>query len=318
MHFFVKQPKTFRHIFTFLALCSGSFPYVRAKMDNENLALIESRIMNLRGQPILLDRDLADLYGIETKVLNQTVRRNIERFPEDFMFQLDEEELEDWRSQFVTSNSIKMGVRHKPYAFTEQGVAMLSGLLRSEQAIRTNILIMRAFVAMRRFLLSNAQVFHRLERVEFRQSELEENVGRILDKLDGAQPRQGLFFDGQVFDSYLFIVELLRRAQSRIVLIDNYIDDTVLTMLDKRLPGVSAQIYTSHFPQTLQLDLTRHNAQYPAIEIHMFDKSHDRFLLIDDDVYLIGASLKDIGKKWFGVSLIKDWTTNDLLAKMNL
>jgi hypothetical protein len=284
-------------------------------MDENILIPIENRIMMIRGKQVLLDRDLAELYSVETKVLNQTVKRNIDRFPEDFMFQLNELEFQEWRSQFVTSNSIKMGMRRKPFAYTEQGIAMLSGLLHSEHAIKMNIMIMRAFVAMRHFLLNNAQLFQRIEKVELRQSKIEDKMGRILDKMEDVQPKQGIFFDGQVFDAYVFVSKLIQMAQRDVVLIDNYVDESVLTLLDKRQTGVSARVYTSQKSRIFQLDIDKHDEQYPSITIIPFNHSHDRFLLIDDEVYLIGASLKDLGKKWFGISLMKDWTAKEILDK---
>ena len=284
-------------------------------MDEKILIPIENRIMMIRGKQVLLDRDLAELYSVETKVLNQTVKRNIDRFPEDFMFQLNELEFQEWRSQFVTSNSIKMGMRRKPFAYTEQGIAMLSGLLHSEHAIKMNIMIMRAFVAMRHFLLNNAQLFQRIEKVELRQSKIEDKMERILDKMEDVQPKQGIFFDGQVFDAYVFVSKIIQMAQRDVVLIDNYVDESVLTLLDKRQTGVSARVYTSQKSRIFQLDIDKHDEQYPSIKIIPFNHSHDRFLLIDDEVYLIGASLKDLGKKWFGISLMKDWTAKEILDK---
>ena len=130
------------------------------------------------------------------------------------------------------------------------------------------------------------------------------------------QPQQGIFFDGQVFDAYKFVCDLVRKAKKAIVLVDNYVDDTVLALLDKRKEGVSATIYTQHISQQLQLDLTRHNAQYAVIEIQNFNKAHDRFLLIDEEVYHIGASIKDLGKKWFAFTLMHDLTTNELIKKI--
>lgn len=215
----------------------------------------------------------------------------------------------------MTSNSIKMGMRRKPFAYTEQGIAMLSGLLHSEHAIKMNIMIMRAFVAMRHFLLNNAQLFQRIEKVELRQSKIEDKMGRILDKMEDVQPKQGIFFDGQVFDAYVFVSKLIQMAQRDVVLIDNYVDESVLTLLDKRQTGVSARVYTSQKSRIFQLDIDKHDEQYPSITIIPFNHSHDRFLLIDDEVYLIGASLKDLGKKWFGISLMKDWTAKEILDK---
>ena len=299
---------------------------VVTKQDNPKLDVaicdieqirIELLIHLIREQQVILDRDLALLYGVETRRLNEQVRRNIERFPEDFMFQLTHEEFENWKSQFATSNSIIMGARKRPYAFTESGIAMLSSVLRSHTAIEVNIRIMRAFVAMRHFLASNAQVFQRLSNIEYHQIETDKRIDEVFKRLDAnTQPQQGIFFDGQVFDAYQFVSDLVRKAKKAIALIDNYVDDTVLTLLDKRNSGVSATIYTQHISQQLQLDIDRHNAQYPMIEVKRFNRAHDRFLLIDDEVYLIGASIKDLGKKWFAFTLMHDTTAEELINKI--
>ena len=299
---------------------------VVTKQDNPKLDVaicdieqirIEPLIHLIREQQVILDRDLALLYGVETRRLNEQVRRNIERFPEDFMFQLTHEEFENWKSQFATSNSIIMGARKRPYAFTESGIAMLSSVLRSPTAIEVNIRIMRAFVAMRHFLASNAQVFQRLSNIEYHQIETDKRIDEVFKRLDAnTQPQQGIFFDGQVFDAYQFVSDLVRKAKKAIALIDNYVDDTVLTLLDKRNSGVSATIYTQHISQQLQLDIDRHNAQYPMIEVKRFNRAHDRFLLIDDEVYLIGASIKDLGKKWFAFTLMHNTTAEELINKI--
>ena len=278
---------------------------------------IEPLIHLIREQQVILDRDLALLYGVETRRLNEQVRRNIERFPEDFMFQLTHEEFENWKSQFATSNSIIMGARKRPYAFTESGIAMLSSVLRSPTAIEVNVRIMRTFVAMRHFLASNAQVFQRLSNIEYHQIETDKRIDEVFKRLDAnTQPQQGIFFDGQVFDAYQFVSDLVRKATKAIALIDNYVDDTVLTLLDKRNNGVSATIYTQHISRQLQLDIDRHNTQYPMIEVKRFGHAHDRFLLIDDEVYLIGASIKDLGKKWFAFTLMHDTTAEELINKI--
>ena len=302
------------------------------------LESIENLIHVIRGKQIMLDIDLARLYGVETKRLNEQVKRNIERFPEDFMFQLSKEEAESSRSQFATLNEDGElsrsqfatlngrghNIKHLPYAFTENGVAMLSSVLRSQQAINVNIQIMRAFNAMRHFLASNAQAFQRLEIIERNQLALNvhlaendkkfEEVFRRLD--DGnATPKQAIFYDGQIFDAYKFVNERIREAKKRIVLIDNYIDETVLAMLDKRGKDVTAKVYTKNISRQLSLDFEKHNAQYTPIEVEQFDRAHDRFLCIDDTVYLIGASIKDLGKKWFGFVKLEQ-TTDELLSKM--
>lgn len=285
---------------------------------------IQPMIRIIRGKQVMLDRDLATIYGVETKRLNEQVKRNIERFPDDFMFQLTKEEFEEWKSQIATSKSIIMGARKLPYAFTENGVAMLSSVLRSQTAIEANIRIMRAFVSMRHFIATNAQLFQRLETIEYHQLEMKQHqdvtdkrIDEIFKRLDAnIPPMQDIFYDGQVFDAYRFIADLIRKAKQSIVLIDNYVDETVLALLDKREDGVSATVYTQHVSNQFQLDIDRHNAQYPFIEIKQFNKAHDRFLLIDDEVYHIGASIKDLGKKWFGFTLMRDITTTELINKI--
>ena len=276
---------------------------------------IEPLIRVIRGQQVILDFDLAILYGVENKRLNEQVKRNIERFPDDFMFQLDNDETHNLKSQIATSSW--GGSRKKPYAFTESGIAMLSSVLHSPTAIEANIRIMRAFTAMRHFLASNAQVFQRLSNIEYHQIETDKRIDEVFKRLDAnKQPQQGIFFDGQVFDAYQFVSDLVRKAKKTIALIDNYVDDTVLTLLDKRNNGVSATIYTQHISQQLQLDIDRHNAQYPMIEVKRFNRAHDRFLLIDDEVYLIGASIKDLGKKWFAFTLMHNTTAEELINKI--
>ena len=284
--------------------------------DNTDILRVEQRIYTVRGVQVMLDRDLAVLYDIETAQLNRQVKRNIQRFPEDFMFQLTKEEGDFLKCQNGTSNT-KGGDRYLPYAFTEQGVSMLSGLVRSEMAIKANILIMRAFVAMRRYLVSNAQILHRLDRLDRKQLENEQNFEKVFAKFEENEPvRQGIFFDGQTYDAYTFVSDRIREAKSRIVLIDNYVDDTVLTMLDKRTTRVSATIYTMQISKAFQLDIDKHNAQYPAIEVKVFKNSHDRFLIIDDIIYHFGASIKDLGKKWFAVNLMTEYSAEELLGRL--
>lgn len=283
---------------------------------------IKPMIRVIRGQQVIIDRDLALLYGVETRVLNQAVKRNSERFPDDFMFQLSKEDVEILKSQNVTSSW--GGDRRLPYAFTEQGIAMLSSVLKSQTAVDVNIRIMRAFVSMRRFIATNAQLFQRLETIEYHQLEMKQHqevtdkrIDEVFKRLDAnISPIQGIFYDGQVFDAYRFVSDLMRKAKRSIVLIDNYVDDTVLTLLDKRENGVTATIYTQRISSQFQLDVDRHNAQYPLIEIKLFNKAHDRFLLVDDEVYHIGASIKDLGKKWFGFTLMRDITATELINKI--
>ena len=309
-----------------------------AKADStqlQPLENIENLIHVIRGKQVMLDRDLARLYGVEARALNQAVQRNIERFPEDFMFQLSKEEFENLRSQIVTSSEEEIlksqnvisswgGIRKWPYVFTENGVAMLSSVLRSQQAININIQIMRAFNAMRHFITSNAQVFQRVENIEKNilalnasKVDTDKKLEEVFRRLDdgNATPKQAVFYDGQIFDAYKFVNERIREAKKRIVLIDNYVDETVLAMLDKRGKNVTAKVYTRNISRQLSLDFEKHNAQYTPIEVEQFDRAHDRFLCIDDTVYLIGASIKDLGKKWFGFVKLEQ-TTDELLSKM--
>ena len=309
-----------------------------AKADSAHLQPlenIENLIHVIRGKQVMLDRDLARLYGVEARALNQAVKRNMERFPEDFMFQLSKEEFENLRSQIVTSSEEEIlksqnvisswgGIRKWPYVFTENGVAMLSSVLRSQQAISINIQIMRAFNAMRHFITSNAQVFQRVENIEKNilalnasKVDTDKKLEEVFRRLDdgNATPKQAVFYDGQIFDAYKFVNERIREAKKRIVLIDNYVDETVLAMLDKRGKNVTAKVYTRNISRQLSLDFEKHNAQYTPIEVEQFDRAHDRFLCIDDTVYLIGASIKDLGKKWFGFVKLEQ-TTDELLSKM--
>lgn len=265
--------------------------------------LAENYIFMIRDRHVMVDRDLASLYEVETKVLNQAVKRNIARFPEQFRFQLNQLENE----QLVTDCDRFASLKHStslPYVFTEQGVAMLSAVLRSETAVKVSIQIINAFVAMRRFLSANAQVFQRLDLLEIKQIQTDQKVERILRAIEekSVPPKQGIFFDGQVFDAYAFVCNLIRSAKHRIILIDNYVDESVLLLLTKRKVGVSMQLLTKSISRQLAQDVAKFNAQYPAIEVLEFKLAHDRFLIIDDDIYHIGASLKDLGKKWFAFS----------------
>ena len=319
---------------------------------NNQLLQIEPLIRIIRGQQVLLDSDLAILYGVETKRLNEQVKRNIERFPDDFMFQLTKVELINLKSQIATSSAIENSPRSQivtlntenhslrsqnatidnrgrhakylPYAFTENGIAMLSSVLRSPIAIQVNIRIMRAFTAMRQFIASNAQIFQRLDVMEqnqlaltAHQTETDHKLEEVFRRLDSGnvQPHQGIFYDGQIFDAYTFINDRIREATTRIILIDNYIDDSVLTILSKRADKVAATIYTKKPTAQLQLDIQKHNAQYPPTSVIEFDRSHDRFLCIDDTVYHLGASIKDLGKKWFAFNRM-EMPTSELLQKI--
>lgn len=269
---------------------------------------IQGMIFTLRGTQVMLDRDLATLYQVETRALKQAVKRNPKRFPGDFMFVLEDAEVEMLVSQSVIPSKGVLGGA-LPFVFTEHGVAALSSVLTSDRAIEVNIAIMRAFVEMRRLLAAGGGLLQRMDSLEKRQlgHELETNArfDRVFDALEqkSLSQTQGIFFDGQIFDAYVFVNDLLRTAKKSIVLIDNYIDDSVLLQLAKRRKGVGVTILTKSISKALAQDLKKHNAQYPPIAIREFAASHDRFLILDGEaVYHLGASLKDLGKRWFAFS----------------
>ena len=287
---------------------------------------VKNNIHNIRGKQVILDSDLAELYGVETRILNQAVKRNIERFPSDFMFQLTQEEFLFWKSQIVMSNFVekekankfKMGFRKLPFAFTEQGVSMLSGILRSKKAVQVNIKIMRAFVEMRRFFHQNFEVFEKFQMIDKKLLVYDDNFNKIFKAMERKQltPTQGIFFDGKVFDAFLFVSDLVKRAKVRIVLVDNYVNESVLKLFSDKKRDVSLLIYTSFVSDKLNLAASKFNEQFGGLEIFEFKKSHDRFLFIDDSLYHFGASLKDLGKKWFAFSLMKT-NSETILIKLN-
>lgn len=289
-----------------------NIPVTESNGNKVTLLPIENLIHIIRGQHVMIDSDLARLYGVETKRLKEQVRRNMNRFPEDFMFELTKEDC--LRSQIATLNAGRgQHLKYLPFAFTENGVAMLSSVLKSDTAIEVNIRIMRAFTAMRSFLTNNAHVFQRLETVEHHQLLLQEHLSEhdrkfeeVLSRLDDkdSEPIEGFFFEGQIFDAYSLISDLIRKATRRIILIDNYVDDRILKVLTKRGDGVAAIIYTDPRHSQISNDLRRHNAQYPRIEVRHCTNVHDRFLIIDDTVYFIGGSIKDLGKKIVAFSLM--------------
>ncbi len=277
---------------------------------------IEKKILAIRGKEVILDRDLAVLYDVETRALKQAVRRNMDRFPPDFMFELTNEEIDELVSQSVIPSKKYFGGA-KPYVFTEQGVAMLSAVLTSPIAVQMSVRIMKAFVNIRQYMKNNSDLFLQVSRLENRYIDFEMDTQNRFKKLFDAiemkklPPEQGIFFDGQIFDAWEFVSGLVRSAKKSIILIDNYIDEKVLTLFAKKMPDVSVSIYTSHLTDQLILDMERFNSQYSLLKIVEFRKAHDRFLIIDRDrIYHIGASLKDIGKKWFAFSLIKIKTSN--------
>jgi len=315
-------------------MLSGELFMTGNELEKFDEGVIRDRIYSIRGYQVMLDRDLAELYGVETRILNQAVKRNKERFPDDFCFQLDESEYENIKSCIKSENRHKNSLRSQiviiedakgrhtkylPFVYTEQGVAMLSAVLRSETAIIISVKIMKAFVEMRKFIQSNAQVFQRLDRVEVKLIENDIKLDKLFNALESKelQPKQGIFFDGQIFDAYKFVSDLFRRAEKSVLIIDNYIDDTVLVLLVKVNKNVKVTILTQSVSPQLKLDIEKFSEQYFPIEIRIFKKSHDRFIIIDDsDVYHFGASLKDLGKKWFGFSKFGIEAV-ELLSKLN-
>lgn len=283
---------------------------------------IKSLIYVVRGQQVMLDSDLAMLYQVETKVFNQAVSRNIERFPENFRFQLTKEEFEALRSQIATSNG-RGGRRYRPYMFTEQGIAMLSGVLRSDVAIQVSIRIMNTFVEMRRFIANNALLFEKVSDIELKQLEYQKSTDEKFDKVfqyieDHAESEQKIFFDGQIYDAFSLITSIIQKATKEIILIDGYVDVDTLNILAKKNIGVDVKIYTYASAPLTNRDAANFNAQYPTLTVKKTQVFHDRFIILDGKTaYHIGASIKDAGKKCFGISVLEDpGMVTDLLNRL--
>lgn len=292
---------------------------------------IENRIFNVRGEQVMLDSDLAEMYQVETKVLNQAVSRNIDRFPDDFMLQLTQEEWDNLRTQIATSSLRSQNVtlnnnrgkhrKYLPYVFTEQGVSGLSGVLKSETATKMHVAIMRTFIGLRKLISNNQLVVHRLDLIERKQLETDQKFEQVFKALESKDiiPNQGVFFDGKVFDAYELASKIIRSAKKSIVLIDNYMDESTLIHLNKKNEKVKVTLLTKNIPKHLALDVKKVNEQYGNFEIKAFDKSHDRFLIIDDfEVYHLGASLKDLGKKWFAFSKMDRSSVSNILKEISL
>lgn len=284
------------------------FNVVRYEPEN-----IKNLIYTIRGKQVMLDRDVAMLYQYTTKRINETVRRNKERFPENFCFQLTDIETENLRSQIVTS-SLKRenygGRRYLPYVFTEQGIAMLSGLLKNEIAVKVSINIMNAFVEMRRFILNHGQVFQEIDSIKNKLLEHDKKFDTVFNELQRNKEiefQQQIFFQGQIYDAYSLMIHIIKRAKEKIVIIDNYMDDTILEMLTKKSKNVRVEIVTSDKSKISQLDIKKFNKQYSSLEVVKTNQFHDRFIVIDNkELYHVGASLKDLGKKCFAISKIED------------
>ena len=279
---------------------------------------IESQIFTIRGLQVMIDRDLAEMYQVETKVLNQAVKRNSERFPIQFRFQLTENE----KTELVTICDRFDSLKHSssnPNVFTEQGVAMLSAVLRSDVAVKVSIQIINAFVEMRKFIANHYGLLQRMEGIERKQIETDQKFEQVFKALESknAIPNQGVFFDGQVFDAYELASKIIRSAKISIVLIDNYIDESTLTHLSKKTKAVKVLLLTKTVSNQLTLDVKKANEQYGDFEIRVFVNSHDRFIIIDNsDVYHLGASLKDLGKKWFAFSKMDKSSVSNIIKEI--
>ena len=301
----------------------------KLEVKNESsIENIKTLIYTIRGKQVMLDSDVAMLYHYTTKRINETVSRNKKRFPEIFCFQLNTNEYEMIKSQFMTTeqnNNTDFSLRSQfatlniesnrgkhrkylPYVFTEQGIAMLSGLLKNEIAIQVSINIMNAFVEMRKFLMQNGNIFERLTSVEYKLIEHDKKFDNIFNKLQLEDNiKQRIFFNGQIFDAYSLIIDIIKRAKKKIVIIDNYIDDSILKMLIKKNKNVEVVILTSNKSNINNLDIQKFNKEYPIIKVAKTDKFHDRFIIIDNiEMYHLGASIKDLGKKCFGINKIED------------
>ena len=286
-------------------------------MENSIVPGIESRIFTVRGMQVMLDRDLSELYGVSTSRLNEQVSRNKGRFPATFCFHLTTAEMKIWMSQNAISKSIRMSMRKPPRVFTEFGVAMASSVLNSTQAVEVSVQIIQSFVLLKKAMMHGDLLVTRMANTEKMLIFHEQKIEDLYKRMEGVElPKHGIFFENQIFDAYAFFSEIITRAKHSIILIDNYIDHTVLLQLAKRQKNVTATIYTERIPAALQLDLAKHNAQYRPITIHRIKQVHDRFLLIDGkELYHIGASIKDLGKRWFAFSRM-DSLVRDVVGKL--
>jgi len=283
---------------------------------------IKNLIYTIRGKQVMLDNDVADIYHCETKYVNRVVKRNIERFPEEFCFQLNEDEFKVLRCQFVTLNENGRGQHRKylPYVFTEQGIAMLSALLKSDVAVNVSVNIMKAFIEMRKFLMLNGQVFERLTSVEHKLLEHDKKIDEVFNQLQLEENiKQRIFFNGQIYDAYSLIIDIIKKANKKILIIDNYIDDSVLKMLTKKKINIEVVILTSDKSNIEEIDIQKFNKEYPTLKVAKTNKFHDRFIVIDNkEMYHLGASIKDLGKKCFGINKIEDLDImNKIILEIN-
>ncbi len=284
---------------------------IQSTISNEE---IKNLIYTIRGKQVMLDSDVAMLYHYETKNINKAVKRNIERFPEEFCFQLTDEEVKILRFQIGTSNDknttneSRGGRRYLPYVFTEQGIAMLAGVLKNEIAVAVSINIIKSFIEMRKVFNSNGQVFERLTNVEYKLLEHDKKFDKVFNQLQQEENiKQKIFFQGQIYDAYSLIIDIIKRANKKITIIDNYIDDSILKMLTKKNNNVEVIIMTSNKSNIENIDVKKFNKEYPILKVAKTDKFHDRFIIIDNkELYHCGASIKDLGKKCFAINKIED------------
>lgn len=301
---------------------------------------IKKLIYTIRGKQVMIDSDVAMLYHYKTKVLNLTVKRNIERFPEEFCFQLTENEFQTLRFQIGTSkqnetqnlrfqnetskqnteisNNLRGGRRYLPYVFTEQGIAMLAGILKNDIAVKVSLNIINSFIEMRKFIASNGQVFERLTNIEYRLLEHDKKFDIVFDQLQEEENiKQKIFFEGQIYDAYSLIIDIIRKANIKITIIDNYVDDSILKMLAKKNERVEVTILTSIKSNIQNIDIQKFNKEYPTLKVVKTDKFHDRFILLDNkEMYHLGASIKDLAKKCFAISKVENEEMIDLIKKV--
>ncbi len=293
--------ENYDHFGDVIAICDNPQETVLSQYD------IEKLIVTVRGEQVLIDQDIARLYGVTTGRLNQQVKRNIARFPESFRFQLTLEERDEVIANCDNLQSLKF-YPSLPYAFTEQGIGQLSTVVHSKIAIERSIMIMNAFVAMRRFMVQNAGILMRIAHLEKHQIDTDHKMDMILDRMDKQSPKllpEQIFATGCIWDAWTYVSDIVRSASQRIILIDNFVDDRVLSLLDKRSDNVEATIH-SRYSESFQTDLKKHNEQYRGIHfVQLQQKNHDRFLIIDDDVYLLGASVKDMGVGMCAITKMK-------------
>ena len=301
---------------------------------------IKKLIYTIRGKQVMIDNDVARLYHYTTKNINKAVKRNIERFPEEFCFQLTENEFQTLRFQIGTSkqnesqnlrfqietsnqsseinNNLRGGRRYLPYVFTEQGIAMLAGVLKNDIAVKVSLNIINSFIEMRKFIASNGQVFERLTNMEYKLLEHDKKFDIVFDQLQQEENiKQKIFFEGQIYDAYSLIIDIIKKANRKITIIDNYIDDSILKMLAKKNKNVEVTILTSIKSNIQNIDIQKFNKEYPTLKVAKTDKFHDRFVLLDNtEMYHLGASIKDLGKKCFAISKVENEEMINLIKRV--